>query len=107
MKYITISDEGYKEFKQLLQDSNVTDEGLRIRYLGNQCSGPVFNIGIGIEGKGDVVEEVKDLKFIMHQELIDEFGGFIILSNDENDGQGLMLKPAIEPAGGCGTCSGC
>jgi HesB-like selenoprotein len=107
VKYITISEEGYKEFKTFLNSINFKAENLRIRYLGKKCSGPVFNIDIGIEGKGDIVEEVKDMKFIMHKELIDEYGGFIILSNSENNGQGIILKPVIEPVSGCSICPGC
>ncbi len=107
MKYITISEEGYKEFDGFLDSINFSSKNLRIRYLGKKCSGPVFNIDFGVEGKGDIVEEVKDIKFIMHKELLDEYGGFIILSNNENNGQGLILKPVIEPVGGCSVCPGC
>ncbi|HEY5525675.1 MAG TPA: HesB-like protein, partial [Clostridium sp.] len=40
--------------------------------------------------------------------LIDEFGGFIIISSEENDGNGLLLKPVIQPEENeCGSCMGC
>ena len=39
------------------------------------------------------------------ENLINQFGGFKILSNDENEGRGLSLKPVIAPAGGCASCS--
>ena len=42
----------------------------------------------------------------MEKSLIDEFGGFIILSTEENEGRGLSLKPVIAPEGGCGSCGG-
>ena len=51
-------------------------------------------------------EQVKDITFIAEQKLIDEFGGFIILSSEENNGMGLSLKPVIPGESGCGSCGG-
>lgn len=43
----------------------------------------------------------------MEKSLVDEFGGFIIVSSEENQGRGLSLKPVIAPEGsGCGSCGG-
>ncbi|MBY6815701.1 HesB-like protein [Clostridium botulinum] len=108
MKNITISEEAYNEFKGFLDDNNITDFNIRINFAGAACSGPIFNISVSQATDADVVEKINDVPFIVEKTLIDEFGGFIILSTDENEGRGLTLKPVIAPAGGCGgSCSGC
>ena len=43
---------------------------------------------------------------ITREKLVDEFGGFRLLSSEENGGRGLSLKPVIEVEGGCGSCGG-
>lgn len=108
MKNITISEEAYNEFKNFLDDNNITDFNIRINFAGAACSGPIFNISVSESNDADVIEKVNDISFIIEKTLIDEFGGFIILSTNENDGRGLSLKPVIAPEGGCGgSCSGC
>jgi HesB-like selenoprotein len=107
MSYITISEEAYNEFKGFLELNNVESYNLRIAYLGKKCSGPVFNISICKESPNDITEQVEDINFIMNKELINEYGGFEILSDKENDGQGLLLKPIIAPVNNCNICPGC
>ena len=108
MKNITISEEAYNEFKGFLDDNNITDFNIRINFAGAACSGPIFNISVSEPNDADVVEKVNEISFIVEKTLIDEFGGFIILSTNENEGRGLSLKPVISPEGGCGgSCSGC
>eukprot|EP00831_Metopus_contortus_P014866 TRINITY_DN16169_c0_g1_i11.p1 TRINITY_DN16169_c0_g1~~TRINITY_DN16169_c0_g1_i11.p1 ORF type:complete len:136 (+),score=5.09 TRINITY_DN16169_c0_g1_i11:256-663(+) len=108
MKNITMSEESYKEFKSFLEENNISDFNIRINFSGFACSGPIFNISVSKATDADEVEKVNDISFICEKNLIDQFGGFIILSSKENDGNGLSLKPVIAPeGGGCGTCSGC
>ena len=108
MKNITISEEAYNEFKAFLEENKITDFKIRINFAGSACSGPIFNISISEATDNDIVEEINDISFIIEETLIDQFGGFIILSSGENDGNGLSLKPVIAPEGGCGgSCSGC
>ncbi|GAA0076862.1 iron-sulfur cluster assembly accessory protein [Clostridium sp. CTA-5] len=107
MKNITISEEAYNEFKGFLEENNISDFNIRINFAGSACSGPVFNISVSEPTDADVVEKINDISFLMEKTLVDEFGGFIILSTDENDGRGLSLKPVIAPEGGCGSCGGC
>ncbi|AOR24500.1 HesB-like protein [Clostridium taeniosporum] len=108
MKNITISEEAYNEFKGFLDENNITDFNIRINFAGASCSGPIFNISVSEATDTDIVEKINDISFIMEKTLIDEFGGFIILSTNENEGRGLTLKPVIAPEGGCGgSCSGC
>lgn len=107
MKNITISEEAIKEFKDFLEENKVEAYNIRINLGGFACSGPVFNISVSDATDGDVTEVVDGITFIMEKSLVDEFGGFIILSSEENNGRGLTLKPVIAPeGGGCGSCGG-
>ena len=106
MKYINISDEACKEFKDFLAENNVDNYNIRINLAGYGCSGPVFNISVSEVRDEDISEVVNDITFIAESKLVDEFGGFKLLSSEENDGRGLSLKPVIEVAGGCGSCGG-
>lgn len=107
MDIIEISHEAYKEFKDYLDSSNVTTYNLRISYMGKDCKGPIFNIAEGTEDPNDIVVDLNEVTFYIGQELIDEYEGFIILSNNENNGQGLEFKPIKPPANPCIGCSGC
>ncbi|MGG7178067.1 HesB-like protein [Clostridium paraputrificum] len=106
MKNITINEDAYKEFKEFLDENKVDGYNIRINFAGSACSGPVFNISVSEATDADVTEVVNDITFIVEKTLIDEFGGFIILSSEENQGRGLSLKPVIESEGGCGSCGG-
>ena len=108
MNKITISDDAYNEFIEFLKENKVETYNIRINFSGYACSGAVFNISISELRNGDVSEQVKDINFIIENELIDEFGGFKIISSAENEGKGLSLKPLLAGSGGgCSTCGGC
>jgi iron-sulfur cluster insertion protein len=107
MEKIVLSHEAYEEFKSFLDENKVESYNIRIDFAGSGCSGPSFNISVGEKEEDDIVEQVKDITFLIKPELIDEFGVFTILSEDENEGRGLSLRPLIEPVGGCGGCTGC
>lgn len=68
--------------------------------------GPAFNISVDDAKDGDLTQKVNDIVFVVEEKLVDEFGGFRLLSTDENEGRGLSLKPLIEVEGGCGSCGG-
>lgn len=107
MNKVTMSNDAYKEFKDFLVENNVNDFSIRINLGGFGCSGPVFNITVDNEAEGDVIEKINDITFVVEPKLIEDFGGFIVLSSEENDGRGLSLKPVIAPAeSGCGSCGG-
>lgn len=106
MKNITISDSAYDEFSDFLKENKVENNNVRINLAGYACSGAVFNISISEPSDSDITENVKDITFIVEKSLIDEFGGFSILSTEENEGRGLSLKPYIAGEGGCGSCGG-
>ena len=108
MKKITISDEAYNEFKSFLDENSISDYNIRINFAGFACSGPIFNISVSESTDEDEVEKINDITFMYEKSLTEQFGGFIILSSEENGGNGLSLKPVIQPEGGCGgSCSGC
>ena len=106
MDKILISEEAYKEFKEFLDENEVDNYSIRINLAGFGCSGPAFNISVDEAKEGDVTKKVNDIVFVVEEKLVDEFGGFRLLSTDENEGRGLSLKPVIEVEGGCGSCGG-
>ena len=106
MNNITISEEAYNEFVSFLKENSVDSFNIRINLAGYACSGPVFNISVSEATDADVTEVVNDITFIAEKTIIDEFGGFIILSSEENDGNGLSLKAVNPGEGGCGSCGG-
>ncbi|MBE6053587.1 MAG: HesB-like protein [Clostridium sartagoforme] len=106
MDKILISEEAYKEFKSFLDENEVDNYTIRINLAGFGCSGPAFNISVDDVKDGDVTQKVNDITFVVEEKLVDEFGGFKLLSTDENEGRGLSLKPVIETEGGCGSCGG-
>lgn len=106
MEKLIISEEAYKEFKAFLDENEVENYSIRINLAGFGCSGPAFNISVDDVKEGDLTEKVQDITFVVEEKLVDEFGGFKLLSTEENEGRGLSLKPIIEVEGGCGSCGG-
>ena len=107
MNKFLVSEEAYNEFKAFLVENEVENFSIRINLAGFGCSGPAFNITVDEAKEGDVTEKINDITLIAEEKLVDEFGGFIIVSSEENQGRGLSLKPVIAPEGsGCGSCGG-
>lgn len=106
MDKILISEEAYNEFKAFLDENEVENYSIRINLAGFGCSGPAFNISVDDVKEGDLTQKVQDITFVVEEKLVDEFGGFKLLSTEENEGRGLSLKPVIEAEGGCGSCGG-
>ena len=111
MDKFLMSEEAYNEFKAFLDENDVEKYNIRVNLQGFRCSGPVFNMTIEEADEDDVVETMNDITLMAKNELIDQFGGFKILSSKENDGNGLSLEPIIKVAGkccggGCGSCKG-
>lgn len=103
---IFIDDTAYAEFKELLDNANVESYNVRIGLDRVGCSGPIFNVCIDESTDDDDVEVIKDITFISEKSLIEEYGGFIIVSNEENNGNGVGMKPVVTPSSGCSGCSG-
>ena len=106
MNKFIVSEDAYKEFKAFLDDNEIENYSIRINLAGFGCSGPAFNITVDDAKEGDVVEKINDITLLAESKLVDEFGGFKLLSSEENNGRGLSLKPVIEQEGGCGSCGG-
>jgi iron-sulfur cluster insertion protein len=106
MEKILISEDAYNEFKAFLDENEVENYSIRINLAGFGCSGPAFNISVDDVKEGDLTQKVQDITFVVEEKLVDEFGGFKLLSTEENEGRGLSLKPVIEAEGGCGSCGG-
>ena len=106
MEKILISEDAYNEFKAFLDENEVENYSIRINLAGFGCSGPAFNISVDDVKEGDLTQKVQDITFVVEEKLVDEFGGFKLLSTEENEGRGLSLKPIIEAEGGCGSCGG-
>ena len=102
---IFIDDTAYKEFKELLNNANVESYNVRIALDRVGCNGPIFSIFIDEANEEDDVEVINEITFICEKSLISEYGGFIIVSGEENDGKGVGMKPVVTPSKGCG--SGC
>ena len=110
MSMINISDAAYNEFRELLKANDINDTNVRIALAGFGCSGPRFGLMVDEPSETDVSETVKELNFVIEKELIEEYEGFTILSDEENGGGGMSLKPlrVVESEGGCSSCaSGC
>lgn len=106
MKNVSISQEAYKEFVEFLDENKVESYNIRINLAGYACSGPVFNISVSEITDNDVTEVINDVTFIIEKKLVDEFDGFVILSNEENYGNGISLKANNPGEGGCSSCGG-
>lgn len=107
MSIIRISEEAYDEFITFLDGHCLENYDLRVTYMGKNCQGVTFNINCEEQQPGDIIEQINDIKFFIPEELIDEYEGFIILSNSENNGQGLEFKPMKVPKSNCTVCPGC
>lgn len=109
MSIINVSDQAYQEFRDLLLANDINDTNVRIALAGFGCSGPKFGLMVDDITDTDITETVKDLNFIVEKELIEEYEGFTILSDEENGNGGMALRPVkMQESGGCSTCaSGC
>ncbi len=104
---IFINEQAYKEFKALLDDANVESYNIRIGLDRVGCSGPIFNVYVDEATDKDDVEKIHEVSFIVEKSLNEQYGGFIIVSSEENGGNGVGLKPVVQPSsGGCSGCCG-
>lgn len=104
---IFIDDTAYNEFKELLDNATVESYNVRIALDRVGCSGPIFGVFIDEANDDDEVEIINEITFISEKSLIAEYGGFIIVSSDENDGNGVGMKPVVNKSKSTGCGSGC
>ncbi len=112
---IFINETAYKEFKELLDNAKVDSYNIRIGIDRYGCSGPMFGVYVDEATENDDVETINEVNFIVEKSVNEQFGGFIIVSNEENNGHGVGLKPIVQPSsgsnddgcgGGCSSCGG-
>lgn len=104
---IFIDDTAYKEFKDLLDKANVESYNVRIALDRMGCSGPIFGVFIDGANDDDEVVEINEITFISKKSLIEEYGGFIIVSSEENEGKGVGMKPVVTKSKSSGCSLGC
>lgn len=119
MKNIFIDEAAYMEFKELLDESKVESYNVRISLSHYTRRGPIFDVTVDETTEDDEIEKVNDITFIVNRSVLAEYGGFIIVSSEENNGNGVGLKPVVLPDvdfnsncssncnSGCEGCSGC
>lgn len=109
----------YTELKEFLDKNNVESYNIRINLLRYTRKGPEFNVMVSEATDEDDIITINDINFIVEKKLLQDYGGFIIVTNEENNGQGVALLPVVQAAsnyevvgcsrGGCGNegCGGC
>lgn len=103
-----MSDAAYTEFFDLLDANEINPKVVRIALAGFGCSGPRFGLMVDEPGDADVVETRGDITFIVAKDLYDEYEGFLVLSDEENFGGGMSLRPRKVDDSACSTCAtGC
>ena len=103
---IEITDAAASELKQLLEEQNKTDHGLRIFVQGQGCRGVQY--GLSLEKtpkKEDDVLESKGIKIIFSKELQEDIEELKIDFIDNDHGKGFIINnPGMECGPGCGSC---
>ncbi|CAM2757076.1 HesB-like protein [Hathewaya histolytica] len=107
MAIVKMSESALNELKELLKNSDIDTDIVRIIVSGMGCSGPRFGITLDEQKEDDLVEKIEDLTFLVQKDINEEFGALQIKSSEENGYGGLSIETEIPPAGGCSTCSGC
>jgi HesB-like selenoprotein len=100
---IKIDKNTYSAIEEALQNRENTVL-VRIFMAGVGCCGPTFGLSIDKFEDNDVVDETRDIKFIIANDLYENYGDFQI----ELIGEGYKVSPVkpIEGANGCGSCGG-
>ncbi|WP_125153029.1 HesB-like protein [Clostridium rectalis] len=108
MSLVHMSDLAYEEFKNFLETNNVKTNLIRIHLAGIGCSGPAFNLVLDHKRANDEIAEIKNITFLIDNDVIAQFGGFELKCAKENGIGGFSLEPLIKYEGSdCSTCGGC
>lgn len=93
---INIDKKALSELKELMIRYAIKNNILRIdidRYFKN---GPSFCFFSAEESEKDNLFLVNDIKFVVDKALLEEFGGFNILSKEDNNGLGIGIQPIVK-----------
>lgn len=109
MAAFSMSDLAYKEFKLFLQENNVNSDTIRIHLAGVGWGGPSFNLVLDEQKANDEAVKIGDINFLVDKDLVNQYGGFVMKSSQENGLNGFSLDPVFkeDDGDGCSTCSGC
>lgn len=108
MSIVKISENAFKEFKQFLNDNEVTADVIRIHFAGMGWGGPAFSLVLDEQKESDNTEKMQDLTFLVDKDVTAQFGELTILSGEENGMGGFSIEPETKPeGGGCSSCSSC
>lgn len=107
MSAIKISNEAFKEFKDLLKNNQIETDTVRIVISGIGWGGPSFGLVLDEQKENDIVEKVEDMTFLVEGDINKEFGCLAIRSGEENGYGGLSIEPEKKPESGCSSCSSC
>lgn len=108
MSIVKISENAFKEFKQFLNDNEVTADVIRIHFAGMGWGGPAFSLVLDEQKESDNTEEMQGLTFLVDKDVTAQFGKLTILSSEENGMGGFSIEPETKSeGGGCASCSSC
>ncbi len=103
---IEITDAAASELKQLLEEQNKKDHGLRIFAAGLGCRGVQY--GLSLEkspGKEDASLESNGIKIIFSKDLQEEIKELKIDYIDNDRGKGFVIdNPGMQCGSACGSC---
>ncbi len=103
---IEITDAAAAELKQLLENENKTDHGLRIFTAGMGCSGIQYGLTLEKSPRnGEEVSESNGVKIFYDKEIKDDIDEFKIDYIDNEYGKGFIIdNPNARCGPGCGSC---
>ncbi len=103
---IEITDAAASELKQLLEEQNKKDHGLRIFAAGLGCRGVQY--GLSLEkspGEEDASLESNGIKIIFSKDLQEEIKELKIDYIDNDRGKGFVINnPGMQCGSACGSC---
>lgn len=108
MTIVKISEKAFKEFKEFLNENEVTADVIRIHFAGMGWGGPAFSLVLDEQKETDNKEEMEGLSFLVDKDVTSQFGALTILSGEENGMGGFSIEPENKPeGGGCSSCTSC
>ncbi|MFP4545291.1 MAG: HesB/IscA family protein [Methanomassiliicoccales archaeon] len=102
---VTVSEEAKNFIKNLLEENEKEDHGVRIYLAGMGCAGPQFGMAFQDGPKeGDNEEDVGDFSFYFDEETAESLNGAMIDYVETPEGGGLVIQnPNLS---GCSACGG-
>ena len=99
---VQINQETIDEIKKIVEAQSDRPSNVRIFVAGHGCSGPSLGLALDEVKESDLVDESKEIKFIMDKDLFDQLGEI----NVEFVGNGYYVSPINQVESGCSGCGG-